>query len=146
MIDATGMSDGKMTRLMEGVEVYPLEVHRAANGELTALEEDCNLGFPLRRVFYIRADSADAVRSGHATSADEAIIALAGGVTIEVDNGRQKETVRLEDGARALWIQPGVWVLLRGFAPGTLLLVASSRLYAETRHYDTPQPHLIPGA
>jgi hypothetical protein len=145
MTRANGFSGGTSTRLIDGVELYPLHAHRNPSGELTALEEHCNLGFPLRRVFYIRADSADAVRSEHASSADEAIIALSGGVTIEVNNGRQNETVRLECGDRALWIQPGVWVRLRGFTPGTLLLVASSQLYADTRHFDTPQTHLITG-
>jgi WxcM-like, C-terminal len=145
MTNAANKSGGILTRPIAGVEVYPLKAHRGTGGELTALEEDCNLGFPLRRVFYIRADSAKTVRAEHASSAEMVLIALAGAVTVDVDNGSQKEAVRLDDGSYALSIRPGVWVRLRGFAPGTLLLVASSRLYAETHHYDTPQPALIHG-
>jgi hypothetical protein len=145
MTDTTSTPGGKTTRQMQGVEIYPLKAHREPGGELTALEEDCNLGFPLRRVFYIKADSAEAVRAEHASSAEMVLIALVGAVTVEVDNGSQQEAFRLEDGSHALSIRPGVWVRLREFTVGTLLLVASSRLYAETRHYNTPQPHLIHG-
>ena len=145
MTDATALSNGKATCLIPGVEVRRLRTNRQASGELTALEEDCNLGFPLRRVFYIRPASPESVRAEHASSDDMVMIALTGGVTVDVDNGHQKDAFRLEGTAEALWIRPGVWVRLRNFVAGTVILVASSREYAETRHYDTPQPHLIPG-
>ena len=129
---------------MRGIKLCTLETHRDARGELVAFEEGSNLAFAPQRFFYIRGGSPDVTRSGHATSAHEVIVILAGAVSVDLDNGDERQTIRLASADGALWIQPGVWVRLRAFAAGTLLLVAASRRYAETRNYDAPQPDLIP--
>jgi hypothetical protein len=129
---------------MRGVDCRKLKINRDTRGELVAFEKGCNLEFTPQRFFYIRVESSDAIRAGHATSNQEALIILTGAVTVDLDNGAERQTLRLAGADSAICIQSGVWVRLRAFAAGTLLLVAASLRYDETNYYDTPQPHLIP--
>ena len=125
-----------------GVDLLSIDVHRDSRGDLGAMEAG-QLGFDFRRVFYIRVKSRDAVRGEHAASADQAFMVLIGAVTVDVDNGHVRETIRLADSASALRVRAGVWTRLRDFAQGALLIVASSRSYAETEYFDAPHPELL---
>jgi dTDP-4-dehydrorhamnose 3,5-epimerase len=112
-------------------------------GDLLALEQGSNLEFALQRVYCIGVDSAAVIRAEHACSARQVIIAMTGAVIIDLDNGHERSTLRLIPSGSALSIQAGMWLRLRGFLKGTVLLVAASRTYADTAYYDKPQPHLI---
>ena len=128
---------------IRGVKLFQTKTHVDARGELTALDINSNLGFALRRVFFIRVEHVNTVRAEHACSAQQVIIALTGGVTVDVANGREQRSVRLVQGGRALWISAGVWLRLREFLSGTVLSVAASVSYADTVYFDGPQPDLV---
>lgn len=112
-------------------------------GLLHAFEAFDNLPFIPQRVFLIEAERGMDPRGGHANSCAEVIIVLRGGVTVELDNGSETESVRLVNEAEPLWISAGVVIRLTEFAAGSLLLVCASERYAQTRHFMTPQAHLI---
>jgi hypothetical protein len=128
---------------ISGVELRRVKTHRDARGELAAFESGDELGFELRRVFYIRANPVDAVRAEHAVSADELIVVLAGGVTVDLDNGVERQTLCLGDIGCALLVRAGVWLRLRNFEPATVLMVLASLSYGETRYFERPQPALL---
>ena len=127
-----------------GAEMVTLSVNADERGELVAFEEGWNLGFPLRRFFCIRVRDGHATRAAHSCSCHELVIALTGAVTVDLDNGSERERVRLSAGDRALWIQPGVWRRFRDFLPDTVLVAAASEPYSATHNWDSPQPQLIP--
>ena len=113
-----------------------------SRGALTVFEGG-QLPFDLRRMFFIEAGPG-AVRGEHASGTEELLVAITGGVTCELDTGADRITLRLVPGSgEGLWLRPGVWLRLRDFAPGTVLAVGASLSYADTRHFDTPQPSLI---
>jgi hypothetical protein len=140
------LCEADAVHLIRGASLFTAKTHRDARGELLALEQDSNLGFALQRVYCIRVDSSAAIRAEHACSAQQVIVALAGAVTIDLDNGNDRNTLRLMPGGSALRIQAGIWLRLRGFLKGTILLISASRTYADTAYYDKPQPELIAAA
>ncbi|MCE9630405.1 MAG: FdtA/QdtA family cupin domain-containing protein [Planctomycetia bacterium] len=128
---------------MRGVELIPLVGHVDQRGVLHAFESGSSLPFELARIFTLQGCPPDAVRACHAVTAHQAIVALTGGATADIDNGSERQTVRLEHAAEALLLWPGVWLRLRLFSAGTVLLVASSQRFADVHYFDTPQPHLF---
>ncbi|MCJ2011956.1 sugar 3,4-ketoisomerase [Methylobacterium sp. J-076] len=127
------------SEIIEGVNLLPQVVHRDIRGNLVSFEEFGNAPFFPKRVFVITVDRPGPDRGGHANSCDELISVISGAVTVEVDNGRDCRSVRLEGYDEALWIRAGVMIGLRDFAPGTALLVCASERYEDTRHYDRPR-------
>lgn len=123
-----------------------LKIHADSRGALGAFEQFVNLPFALERVFYMKVDDPGVVRGGHANSGEELIVALAGSVFVEVDNGHEKSRVRLHTLDKGLWVRPGVLIYLREFEPQTLLLVCASERYAEALHSDRVQPQWIAAA
>lgn len=128
---------------MRGIERLPLAGHADQRGVLHAFESGAPLPFELARIFTIQGCPAHAVRACHAVTAHQAIIALTGAATADIDNGGERLSLRLEHAAEALLLWPGVWLRLRLFSAGTVLLVASSQRFANVLYFDTPQPHLI---
>ena len=132
-------------KIMNGVELLTLTTHEDERGSLVAFEEQNGLPFAPRRIFYITVRDSSSIRAGHAGTSEELIITMTGAVKVELDNGIRQSSLRLADSNKALWVRSGVWLRLKEFAPGTVLLVVASLLYAETRHYNQPQPLLIQG-
>lgn len=132
-------------KIMNGVELLTRTIHEDERGSLVAFEEQDGLPFAPRRIFYITVPDSSSIRAGHAGTSEELIIPLTGAVKVELDNGIRQSSLRLAERNKALWVRPGVWLQIKEFAPGTVLLVVASLLYAETRHYNQPQPRLIQG-
>lgn len=128
---------------IRGANLFQTTTHIDSRGELTAFEGDSNLGFALRRVFFIRVDLPNTIRAEHACSSAQVIMVLSGAVSVDLDNGRERRTLRLVQGRRVLWLSAGMWLRLRDFLSGTVLSVAASRTYADTVYFDAPQPDLI---
>ncbi|TXN41453.1 hypothetical protein FV232_23330 [Methylobacterium sp. WL30] len=125
--------------IIEGADLVPQVVHSDARGNLVSFEEFGNVPFCPKRVFVIMSDRPGQDRGGHANSCDELISVISGAVTIEIDNGRTRSSVRLDSFDEALWIRAGILIVLKDFAPGTALVVCASERYEDTRHFDRPR-------
>jgi hypothetical protein len=128
---------------VRGVAVVRLEMNRNCEGVLVAFDEATNLPFSAKRFFFVRVPSSSSVRGAHSSTAQELIAVASGEVTVDVDDGAWRAALTLAAGSEALWIAAGVWVRLRAFAPETVLVVAASQVFSETRHFPGPQPGLI---
>lgn len=128
---------------MRGVELVALERHSDPRGSLLAFEGDSALPFEVRNVYFIVDCPADAVRAEHAVSDFEAIIALNSAVTIDMDNGNERESLRLSGPETALIVAPGVWLRLREFTAETRIAVLAARPHGEMKRYPEPQPRLV---
>jgi hypothetical protein len=129
--------------LIKGASLLEHPIHADDRGHLVAFQQFDTLPFRPERVFFMKIDRPEAERGGHANSCDEFIVAVAGAVRVEVDNGTERAGVWLRDYARGLWVRPGVLIHLRAFEPGTILLVCASARYEATHHFTTAQPHLM---
>jgi hypothetical protein len=128
---------------MRGVELVELDRHTDVRGSLLAFGGDPQIPFEVGNVYFILDCSTEAVRAEHATSGDSAIIALSSSVTVDVDNGSERDSHRLTDPDTALLVRAGVWLRLRDFSDETRLAVLSSQSYGEMTHFDSPQPDLL---
>jgi hypothetical protein len=106
---------------MLGVELIPLPAHRSDTGTLVALDRAQSLPFYLQRMFVIFACARGARRAEHATSAHHALLPVQGGFSIDLDNGRERETLRLDSPDRLICIHAGVWLRLRDLSPETII-------------------------
>jgi hypothetical protein len=128
---------------MDGARLVELTTHADARGDLTPLESGAEVPFEVRRVYLIGAAPPGAVRGEHAISAHTMLTLTTGSVFVEVDNGAERATFELIAGGPALYVAPGVWLRVYGFAPGTAVVVLSSHAYADCTYFDAPQPGLL---
>jgi WxcM-like, C-terminal len=128
---------------VRGVQLVGLHRHGDPRGSLIAFGNDTGLPFDVKNVYFIHECPPDAVRAEHAVSHHEAIVALSSAVTVDLDNGSERESMRLTGPEAALVVCPGVWLRLREFTPETRLVVLSSVAYGEMRHFPEPQPSLM---
>jgi hypothetical protein len=133
------------THPVHGTRLVVVPRHSDERGCLIAFDRNQSLPFDVRRVYCIYAGGPDAVRGEHATSAHCALVALQGSVDVDLDNGREHASVRLPDTGQALCIHAGVWLRVRGLSANAIVLVAASRLFADSIYYTRPNRELLEG-
>lgn len=108
-------------------------------GNLAVIQGDV-IPFEIKRVFFIYDVPQGKSRGGHAHKEQTTILfALNGSLEVVLDDGIQKRTVVLDNPAKGLILQPGVWSILQNFQTGTVCLAVNSGLYDESdyiRSYD----------
>lgn len=101
-----------------------------SRGNLSFLEGNKNIPFTIKRIYYTYNVPGNTLRGNHAhKELQQVIIPLAGSFEITLDNGIQKETLKLENPATGLYIQPMTWIKIRAYAPNTVCLVLASEEY-----------------
>lgn len=130
---------------MRGVVIVDLPRFSDARGHLVALEGGRYLPFEVCRIFVVWGTPAGTARGEDSMSCHEALMAVQGAVTVDVDNGQQQMSVRLTRPEQLLCLHAGVWVRMRDFSPEAIVLAAASRKHADTLRYPSPKPALLCG-
>jgi hypothetical protein len=95
--------------------------------------EGPGLPFAPQRTFVICNVPPGKARAAHAVTCDEALVLVSGSVSvIEREDGRETRHP-LEAPGAALYVPEGAWIVLREFAPGTVLLVLAAKPYGRRR-------------
>lgn len=131
---------------MLGVMLIELPKYSDPRGNLVALEEGKLLPFEIRRLFFMWGIPASSVRAEDAISCHEALIALQGGVTLDLDNGEEQTSIRLSRPDQALCMHAGVWVRMRDFSADAIILAAASNKHGDTKRFRAAQPQLLRSA
>lgn len=109
-------------------------------GNLTFVEGDRHVPFPVRRVFYLYDVPTGASRGAHAhREQHQFLVCLSGSFDVDLDDGRERRTVHLNRPWKGLHIPPMIWAAEVNFDPGTVCLVLASDTYIEAdyiRDYD----------
>jgi len=109
----------------------PVDHNRAGN--LTALENNRNIPFEIKRVYYLYDVPGGSERGGHAhKELQQFIIAASGAFDVLIDDGVNKKVVHLDRPNVGLHIVPGIWRELLNFSSGAICLVIASRKYEES--------------
>ncbi len=88
--------------------------------------------FSIARLFYVHGVPAGRERGGHAHRVTEQfVVAIAGAFSLDLTDGREKRSFRLDSPGRGVYVPPMVWDRLYDFAPGAVCLVLASTQYAE---------------
>ena len=119
---------------------YPFEPHGDERGQLIALEENHNIPFDIKRVYYMYDTGAGVRRGYHAHKClRQILICVHGSCKILLDNGFEKETVTLDDPREGLYLESNMWREMFDFSSDAVLMVLASEWYDESdyiRDYD----------
>lgn len=109
-------------------------------GSLIALENNHNVPFDVKRVFYIYGTQAGVPRGQHAHyKAKQLLIAVNGGCKVTLDDGIRKETYTLNKPNVGLLQNGLVWGKMHSFSNDCILMVLSDMYYDDKdyiRDYD----------
>lgn len=104
-------------------------------GSLTVLENA--LPFDVVRMYWIYGADGQ-TRGGHRhTYTRQALIAVAGQISIYMNDGITEEVVKLEYPNQCLLVEPKDWHTMT-FGPNSILMVLSSHSYDRSEYVDTP--------
>lgn len=122
--------------MIDKCEIINLPKIEDSRGNLTFVEEESQIPFAIKRVYYLYDVPAGSERGGHAHIAlNQIIIALAGSFDVELDDGKTRKTFSLNRPYEGLYICPGIWRELKNFSSGSVCLVLASNLYSEDDYY-----------
>lgn len=97
--------------------------------------------FPIKRVFVILKSEPDSIRGRHAhKKTKQALFCIQGAVTVILDNGKRKTTVRLNKPHLGIFIDRMIWTEMRSFSRDAILLVFASTYFDQhdyIRDYET---------
>lgn len=119
---------------------YAFQQHGDDRGQLVALEEQKDIPFEIKRVYYMY-DTKEGVRRGYHAhkSLEQILICIHGSCRILMDNGEEKKVVSLEKPYEGLYINNNIWREMFDFSPDAVLMVLASDYYKEEdyiRDYD----------
>ena len=102
-------------------------------GNLSIIEENTDLPFKIRRVYYLYDVPSGATRGGHSHKVmEEVVIALSGSFDVMLDDGFTRQTFFLNRPHYGLYIPNGVWRELENFSSNSIALVVASTLFDES--------------
>ncbi|MDA3967719.1 MULTISPECIES: sugar 3,4-ketoisomerase [Helicobacter] len=108
-------------------------------GNLVSLEENKNIPFCIKRVYYIY-NTSDKERGFHAhTRLEQVAVVLSGECEFVLDSGKSREVIKLDTPSVGLYIGIGIWREMRNFSSNCVLMVLASEYYDENeyiRDYD----------
>lgn len=109
-------------------------IHGDERGSLIAIENNKNIPFEVKRVYYI-FDTKENVRRGfHAhKNLKQVLICVKGSCKIHLDNGKgETSEVILDKPDQGLLIQSNLWREMYDFSSDAVLLVLASEYYIES--------------
>ena len=111
-----------------------IELPRIKNrtGNITAIENNVEIPFNINRIFYLYDIPGGESRGAHAhKECHQFLIATSGSFEVQLDDGKVKKTVMLNQPYRGLHIPPGIWASEVNFSSGAICLVMASHKYDE---------------
>lgn len=122
------------------IKLYKFEGHGDDRGTLVSLEENKNIPFDIKRVYYMYDTTEGTVRGHHAhKKLEQILIATSGSCMIHLDNGYETAEVPLENPLTGLYISNNTWREMYNFSSDCVLMVLASELYDTSdyiRDYD----------
>lgn len=101
-------------------------------GNLVVLEENENIPFSIKRIYYLFDLQSDIPRGFHAhKELVQVAVCVKGHCDILMDDGKNKETVTLSSPDKGLLIDVMQWHEMRNFSEDCVLLVLASDIYDE---------------
>ena len=114
--------------------------HGDERGQLVVFEENKDIPFHIKRVYFMYDTQDGMVRGKHAhKKLEQILVCVHGSCKIKLDNGREKKVVPLEKPYEGLYVANDMWREMFDFSPDAVLLVFASELYDESdyiRDYD----------
>ncbi len=122
------------------IQTYKYEIKGDERDSLIALENNIDVPFNIKRVFYIYDTLDGVVRGTHAHFlTQQLLVCVKGSCKVTLDDGKTKKTFLLDAPDKALLQKPMIWGKMYDFSDDCVLLVLADQLYDEEdyiRDYD----------
>lgn len=102
-------------------------------GCLVSLEENRNIPFDIKRVYYIYGTDKSQPRGFHAhKKLQQVLICVSGSCKVLLDDGREKKVYTLKNPNEGLFIDKMIWREMYDFTDDCVLMVIASEYYDES--------------
>lgn len=122
------------------IKILKFIPHGDERGQLIALEENKEIPFKIKRVYYMYDTVSEARRGKHAhRNLQQILICIHGRCKILLDDGFDKENIILDKPYEGLYVENNMWREMYDFSDDAVLMVLASDLYDESdyiRSYD----------
>lgn len=122
------------------IKTIDFKIHGDERGALVAINHLTDVPFEIRRVYYMWNSLPGVERGFHAhKSLEQVLICVSGSCTVTLDDGHERQNVRLDRPNLGLYIGPSTWREMRNFSGGAVLMVLASQTYDASdyiRDYD----------
>lgn len=113
--------------------IIELNSHFHKKGSITVVENNKEIPFDSKRIFYLYDIKGGRSRGAHVhKECHQFLVAVSGSFDVILDDGKVKRTVTLNQPYKGLHIQPGVWASEVNFSSGAICLVLASHIYDES--------------
>ena len=114
-------------------EIREFKILGDYRGQLIALEENKDIPFNIRRVFYIYGTQDGVTRGNHSHyKTKQFLVAVNGSCKITLDNGKTKETFDLNKPNLGLFQDALIWGTMHDFSSDCVLMVLADKYYDES--------------
>ena len=113
--------------------IINFQKHGDERGMLIALENNKEIPFEIKRVYYMYDTLPDVRRGYHAhKKLQQILICIHGNCKIHLDNGNETCEVILDKPYEGLYVSNDMWREMYDFSPDAVLMVLASELYDES--------------
>ncbi|MCU4173853.1 sugar 3,4-ketoisomerase [Carboxylicivirga sp. N1Y90] len=110
-------------------------------GNLSFIEEDSQLPFKIKRVYWIYDVPGGQIRGGHAfKDTEELIVAISGSLDVVLNDGQKEYRFHLNRSYSGIYVPKMMWRMLDNFSTNSLAMIISSTEYDENdyiRNFNT---------
>lgn len=122
--------------LIEDARIIELPKISDPRGNLTFIESERHIPFPIERVYYLYDVPGGESRGGHAHKMlQQFIIAASGSFDVLLDDGIKKRRFALNRSYFGLYVPNMLWRELENFSSSSVCLVLASRPYDESDYF-----------
>ena len=121
--------------MKKNIKIIDFQVNEDDRGVLVIMEHEKEIPFTPARIFYSYNVAGDKSRANHANINSEFLmIAVAGSVTIDIDDGKNKTTYVLDDPKKGLYIPNLTWKSMYNFSSNAVIMVVTNTLYDKNEY------------
>jgi len=115
---------------MEEATIIRLPKIVEPQSNLTFVEQDSNIPFKIKRVYWIYDVLAGQILDGYAFKEQrELIVALSGRVDVVINDSKSEQHIHLNSPNYGLYLPNGYWRHMENFSANSVVLVLSSSLF-----------------
>ncbi|PTP86662.1 dTDP-6-deoxy-3,4-keto-hexulose isomerase [Vibrio splendidus] len=115
------------------IKLIQFQSHGDKRGALVSLEQNENIPFDIKRVYYLFNTKDDVRRGFHAhKKLKQLAVVLKGSCRFLLDDGSEKIELLLDNPAQGLFIESFVWREMYDFSDDCVLMVLADSIYDES--------------